>query len=214
MRDEPLPHDLLEIAAAGALVCAAPPPSWARTGLARAPFVVVRRARRVGALLPVGVRGAARDERLPARLPPGAALRRIRPEDLAAARGRAARRDLPAFAALDAAAAALDALGVAWGPAGSAGFELATGVATVTPESDLDLVVRAPAPLPRGAAAWLRSRLAALPCRADVQLETPAGALALAEWASGAARVAVRTALGPRLLDDPWAAGAGTEPVA
>jgi phosphoribosyl-dephospho-CoA transferase len=40
--------------------------------------------------------------------------------------------------------------------------------------------------------------------RVDVQLETPAGGVALAEWAAGKARVMVRHASGPQLIADPW----------
>ena len=43
-------------------------------------------------------------------------------------------------------------------------------------------------------------------CRVDLQLETPLGGVALGEWAGGAARVLVKTAEGPRLVSDPWAA--------
>jgi phosphoribosyl-dephospho-CoA transferase len=41
--------------------------------------------------------------------------------------------------------------------------------------------------------------------RIDLQLETPCGALALREWAKGAARVLLKTSGGPLLVGDPWA---------
>jgi phosphoribosyl-dephospho-CoA transferase len=40
--------------------------------------------------------------------------------------------------------------------------------------------------------------------RIDAQLETPAGGVALAEWAAGKPRVMARHASGPQLLADPW----------
>ena len=57
-------------------------------------------------------------------------------------------------------------------------------------------------PLPRRAAAALLDRLADLPARVDVLLETPTGAVALAEYAAG--DCLLRTPTGPRLVRDPW----------
>jgi len=43
----------------------------------------------------------------------------------------------------------------------------------------------------------------ALPCRLDIQLETPLGGCALAEWLRGG-KVLVKTAAGPIRVDNPW----------
>lgn len=204
-----LPHDLLELGSPGALVWAEPPPAWVGASLARAPFVVVRRAARRGALVPVGVRGERREERFAAWLAAERALRCVRPEDLAAARRPGGRAPpCPALDALDAVAALLGLHGLRWGPVGGVGFELATGVPCTTPASDLDVVIRAPAALDRSCARRLHGALAALPVRVDVQLEAPGGAVALAEYAGAARRVVLRTLDGPRLCADPWAGGA------
>jgi len=96
-------------------------------------------------------------------------------------------------------------LAARWGPAGSVAFELASGCPTATPVSDVDLVLELDAPLDVEAAAALYGELLQLPARADLLLETPRGALALAEYARGRAPLLVRTAEGPRLLHDPWA---------
>jgi phosphoribosyl-dephospho-CoA transferase len=199
-----LPHDLVELASLDAIVLDGPRPGWLRASLARAPFVVVRRSPRRGALLPVGVRGANRRERLAAWLPATGAARRVRPEELAARRGRRT-RGAPQLAALPDVAALMAARGLLWGPVGAAGFELATGVPCVSAASDLDLVVRAPAPLDRDLARALHAALAALPVRVDLLLETPAGGVALAEYAAGS-RVVLRTPEGPRWTVNPWAA--------
>ncbi len=94
-------------------------------------------------------------------------------------------------------------LGLVWGPTGSVGFELATGVAAVGTASDLDVVVRAPEPWPLEYAREVADDLARLPARVDVQLDAPAGAVMLAEYARGG-RVLLRTPDGPRLTWDPW----------
>lgn len=205
-----LPHDLLEIASQEVLVSDAPWPGWLSASLERAPFVVVRRAGPRGSLVPVGVRGSSRGERFAAWLPAARAVRRVRPEDLAARRGWLG-HEAPQLSALAVVEALMAASGLRWGPVGSVGFELGTGVACVTPGSDVDLIVRAPAPLAREDARRLQAALAALPVRIDVQLETPEGGVALAEYAAGGPRVVLRTPDGPRWAATPWApAGAGT----
>ncbi|MEZ2696443.1 phosphoribosyl-dephospho-CoA transferase MdcG domain-containing protein, partial [Hafnia alvei] len=42
-----------------------------------------------------------------------------------------------------------------------------------------------------------------LPCRTDVQVETPLGAFALTEWLRDK-RVMLKTSTGPVLTRDPW----------
>ncbi|WP_269750734.1 malonate decarboxylase holo-ACP synthase [Candidatus Burkholderia verschuerenii] len=130
------------------------------------------------------------------------ALRRRKPDSV--------RATLPAFALLRAIAPIVDATGLDWGPAGSAGFELASGVSTVTRDSDLDLIVRAPEPLPRADAAALLDALSdaalRIGTRIDVQIETRDAAFSLAEFARANVRVMLRHADGPRLAADPWSA--------
>ncbi|CDY78731.1 Phosphoribosyl-dephospho-CoA transferase [Caballeronia glathei] len=209
------PHDLLRLRTDTPPFAGAP--AWVAAALARAPYVVVRRARREGDTIAVGVRGRARNERFGAWLDPRHAAEVIAPEDLRHAAPRAGHDDhgarheraaLPAFELLRAIAPLLDAGGHAWGPSGSAGFELASGVETVTPTSDLDLVLRAPAPLSREEAAALFEALSSAArdagTRVDVQVETRDGAFSLAEFARSTPRVMLRCADGPRLVADPW----------
>jgi len=94
-------------------------------------------------------------------------------------------------------------LGLAWGPTGSVGFELATGVAAADTTSDLDVVVRAPEPWPLENVREIADYLNQLPARVDAQLDAPAGAVTLDEYARGG-RVLLRTPDGPRLTHDPW----------
>jgi phosphoribosyl-dephospho-CoA transferase len=142
-------------------------------------------------------------------LAPTAVAARLTPEGLAAAQGwrhtfraRNACR-LDAFRVLDAIDELFTFLGLAWGPTGSVGFELATGVAVADPASDLDVVVRAPEPWSLARARELTDGLARLPVRVDTQLDTPSGAVALTEYARGG-RVLLRTPDGPKLVNDPW----------
>ena len=96
--------------------------------------------------MPVGIRGATRGERFGTWLDLASIDARSTPEQLAAAPVHAARAALPALSLLVAIKVRCDHTQLAWGPTGSVGFELASGVPTVTESSDLDLVMRAPRP--------------------------------------------------------------------
>jgi phosphoribosyl-dephospho-CoA transferase len=185
-------------------------PDWTFDAFSIAPYVVVRRAQSVAGMIPVGIRGATRSERQAALLRESGVLDCVTPEQLATASPSGERAALPAFAALAAVRALLQRHGVTWGPTGSAGFELATGMPSVTATSDLDLVLRIDEPLTPASAAvlWdeLMSLAAACGTRIDVQVDTPAGGFSLAEYAAGKPRVLLRTNEGPRRVADPWCA--------
>ncbi|NHC10052.1 malonate decarboxylase holo-ACP synthase [Stutzerimonas degradans] len=198
--EHPRPHDLLWGMRPEQLPADAP--AWALAVLAAGQPVVVRRAVVAPGQVAVGLRGATRDQRLAAAMPLTAISRRLAPEDL---RGRQASEDLPVFRMLAELRPLLDALGHRWGVTGSAGFQLASGLPAVHPDSDLDLLLRAEQPLPRSEARSLLRLLEGRVCRVDLQLQTPLGGVALGEWAGDAARVLAKTAAGPRLVSDPWA---------
>ncbi|VVN99263.1 Phosphoribosyl-dephospho-CoA transferase [Pseudomonas fluorescens] len=130
-----------------------------------------------------------------------AVQRRVIPEAL---RGVISPRDLPALRALAALRRVLTQ--ETWGVTGSAGFELASGIEALHAQSDLDLILRTPEPLARGDAHDLLAILETAACAVDLQLQTPFGAVALREWASGSRRVLLKTASGAHLVLDPWQA--------
>lgn len=205
-------HDLLEAVRGDAVVADVAIPDWVVQRLTHSRFVVVRRAARREGYLPIGVRGNERGERFAAWLAPQHVATRITPESLGdwralpvTAPGSAR---LPHFAVLDRVAVVMRAHELAWGPVGSIGYELASGFAAVTHASDIDVIVRATSELPRACARLLVAELGELPIRIDVQIEFPFGAVALAEYAARD-RVLLRTADGPRLVDDPWRIEAG-----
>ncbi len=203
------PHDLLWINNADALSAALPLPAWATPDwLLSAPVVVRRERTGDGQRLPVGLRGMARNQRFKAYLNARAVARCIKPETLAASAAWRQQRlgQFPALAALDALAPALNAIGLAWGPTGSVGFALASGLPVLRPGSDLDLVLRAPRPLTQEQVAALLAVISSDICQIDLQVETSGGGFALAEWASGQRQVLLKTDGGPVLTDDPWRA--------
>ncbi|MEW9583654.1 malonate decarboxylase holo-ACP synthase [Paraburkholderia sp. DGU8] len=207
------PHDLLRLRR---LPACDDEPAWVRAAFERAPYAVVRRALTAEGVVAVGLRGAGRAQRYGTWAEAGDIESVVPPEALLQAEPLAGREALRPFAALaDLRSDAAGALAVcAWGPTGSAGFELATRVPAVTESSDLDLLIRAPEPLTQDIArAWLdqmHTLAARAGIRVDAQLETPAGGVALAEWAAGKARVLARDASGPRLIANPWGAAHGT----
>jgi phosphoribosyl-dephospho-CoA transferase len=206
VNDRPLhPHDLLWVADAAAISAAKPLPDWATDEwLQRAP-VVVRRENAGPGRIPVGLRGATRSERFKAYLAPHAVLRRVSPEDLAAGRPwQDHAGDIAVMAALAVLAPTLDATGLAWGPTGGVGFALASGLPVLRRDSDLDLVLRAPAPLTTDQCEMLLPLRFFASCRLDLQIDTGHGAFAFAEWISGHRRILLKTDAGPLLTDDPW----------
>jgi phosphoribosyl-dephospho-CoA transferase len=200
------PHDMLRLTSGAGLRHGESVPAWVPTSLFRAPWVVVRRAREPAGLIPVGVRGSTRAQRFAALLAPDAVAARVTPEDLIAERvwhhmPRA--RRLGPLRVLDTVDELFSSFGLAWGPTGSVGFELATGVAAAGTASDLDVVVRAPEPLPLRNAREIADNLNRLPVRVDAQLDAPAGVVTLADYVRGG-RILLRTPDGPILTRDPW----------
>ncbi|AMB84052.1 phosphoribosyl-dephospho-CoA transferase [Pseudomonas agarici] len=199
--DDFLPHDLLWGLSPVQLPDDAP--AWVGEALSLGQPVVVRRALAAPDQVPVGVRGALREQRFATLLPRTLVKRRVRPEDLIDIADCG--RDWPALQALHYLRPLLNASGMAWGVGGSAGFELASGLPILHQQSDLDLIVRAPQALSRGQAAGLLRQLDNPFCRVDLQLQAPRGAVALAEWAGTARRVLLKRAEGAVLVVDPWA---------
>ena len=196
------PHDLLRVAA---IEPSQSPPGWVGRSLARAPWVVVRRAPVRDGLIPVGVRGARRDQRFACHVRAAAVLERLSPSQLLARSG-----DLPGDAPICRALTAVEHIlhehlgNVTWGPGGSVGFQLATGVPTIHPDSDLDLVVHCPQPPSRTDARALQRRVrhTAVPDRLPddhVTRRTAAGRVGRDGHRGGP-----EDAGGPVLTRDPW----------
>ncbi len=176
-------------------------PAWAVAALSAGHPVVVRRAVADPGYVAVGVRGRLREQRFAAVMPLAAVQRRVAPEALSEV---ISPRDLPALQALAQLRPVL--AHEAWGVTGSAGFELASGIEALHAQSDLDLILRTPAPMTRADAEDLLAILDTAVCAVDLQLQTPFGAVALREWASGSRRVLLKTIHGAHLVLDPWQA--------
>jgi phosphoribosyl-dephospho-CoA transferase len=202
-------HDLIRLREPFALKVDAPVPAWVELALRQTPWVVVRRGHIRDGMMPVGVRGPARQQRFGTFLEVVEIEDQVTPEDLINSRyvnewkPKAA---VQALVALDRVASILVQDGYRWGPGGSVGFEIATGVTTATFSSDLDLILRQDQRLEPGEAIDLQTELAeaAMPVRLDVMLETPHGGVSLADLVTMPRQVLVRTPDGARLAADPW----------
>jgi phosphoribosyl-dephospho-CoA transferase len=160
-------------------------------------------------MMPIGVRGPTRSQRFAAFVKVAEIAECLSPEDLTGSGyvlSQKRKDAVPALAALYRVAGLLMRSGWHWGPGGSVGFEIATGVATATASSDLDLILRQDHRLEPNKATELLAALAkeAAPAQIDVMLETPCGGVSLADLAALPAQVLVRTPCGPRLSVDPW----------
>ena len=210
------PHDLLWADAAAALIAVDVLPAWATVEwLSVAPVVVRRAPITASGAVPVGLRGATRSERCAAHVAADRIVRVVTPEAIArrvVSHALVRSSPLPCLRALKRIAPQLDRSPLAWGVTGSVGFTLASGFDVLREGSDLDLLVRAP---DRGDGESLREVAAVLrdarlsvddgfDAQIDVQVETPRGAFALAEWLRTGGPVLLKTAGGPLLCDDPW----------
>ncbi len=193
----PRAHDLLRLPAASADLLPADAPTWARDALRTAPWVVVRRAGAPDALIAVGLRGADRSQRYAWTVAPDLVCETVTPEDL---RDVTPARDVPALRAMATVRSIFRPTGIRWGPTGSVGFELATGMPAASPASDLDLAVRT-SHATLSQLKVIHRGLAGLDVRADCQVETPMGAIALAELVTSSDDVLVKTPAGPRLVE-------------
>ena len=199
MVNRPLAHDLLWGMTAAQLPADAP--QWAIESLAAGQPVVVRRAVSAEGWVAVGVRGVVREQRLAAFMALEAVVRRVSPEALCHVD---CERDLPVMQALKQLRPMLDDCGWVWGVSGSVGFELASGFTAMHAASDLDLILRTPQLITRNQARKLVELFDQAVCRVDMQLQTPFGAVAIREWASGSARVLLKNQHQACLVADPW----------
>ena len=181
-------------------------PASVRQELEETNFVVVRRGVVTENWVPIGIRGPQRFQRWAAWYPRYAIQEIVRPMDLLTQVDTANDRDIsPARCALPALMKAWPWLAYPWGPAGSLGFEVATGKQTTTMQSDLDVVIYADEPLSRRDAQRLLASADDLEVRLDIRIETPMCGFSLTEYATSPTKtILLRTVAGPILGDDPW----------
>jgi phosphoribosyl-dephospho-CoA transferase len=193
---DPRPHDLLRVESLAELCMGGP--AWLASALGEAPWVVVRRGRCAPGQVPVGIRGPSRSHRHASVVEIDSVAEVLTPADLVERIDRLP--DVAVTATLRQCAALLGPTGLRWGPTGSVGFTLATGVLAVTTSSDLDLVLTVEDVPPATMLAELREAFRGLPARVDCQLDLPIGGVALDDVLDSPGQVLVRTVEGPSLM--------------
>ena len=202
-------HDLIRVKAKEDLLTDLPLPDWANQSLKKAPYVVVRRSLHPNGLIGVGIRGSNRSQRVSAWLRPDDIDYVVRPKALSKPQSwdkSYADNMIHPIYSLRKIEPILTERGFDWGPTGSTGFELATGVPTINEFSDLDIVLNVRIPFSQATAALLMNELEdASVSNLDVQLNTALGGVSLKDYAT-ASRVLVKTAAGPLLAkpSDIW----------
>jgi phosphoribosyl-dephospho-CoA transferase len=181
-------------------------PASVRRELEETNFVVVRRGVVTENWVPIGIRGRLRSQRWAAWYPRYAIQKIVKPMDLLTQVDTMNDHDaFPARRALRSLMKTWQWLTYPWGPAGSLGFEVATGRQTTTAGSDLDVVIYADEPLPRRDAQRLLAAADDLEVTVDIRIETPTCGFSLTEYATSPAKtILLRTVAGPVLGDDPW----------
>ncbi|HGE8301131.1 TPA: malonate decarboxylase holo-ACP synthase [Serratia marcescens] len=167
------------------------------------PLVVRRDMMAASGLIPIGVRGKRREQRAAGWVRQADIASVIAPEMLIC-RELVLRSPFVTYPPLRALLALSEITWPwRWGVTGSTGYALATNLPVLHANSDLDLLIRIPKPLPREVFLHWQESTSALPCRIDTQIETPLGAFALNEWLCKAC-VLLKTNSGPLLTTSPW----------
>ncbi|CAG9001628.1 MAG: Phosphoribosyl-dephospho-CoA transferase [Candidatus Celerinatantimonas neptuna] len=166
--------------------------------------LVVRRDIQADGWIAAGVRGSLRSQRQACWVPATLVQKVVHPEDLVnqSLLELHPQKDMAPIRSL----IALTRLSwpLPWGVTGSCGYALATGESVMHASSDLDLLVRAAIPPSFDWVANIANILESLPCRIDIQLETPNGGVALSEWSRKSGPVLVKSSGGPYLSSNPW----------
>lgn len=196
------PHDLIWLTTRDALEDIHE--SWVDTAWHTGLPVVVRRDVDGNGRIPVGVRGLKRDQRAAGWVNPHQIARIVSPEQLSAEESLLRSSFITQPPVQVAVQLSRTSWPWTWGITGSTGYALATGIAVIHADSDLDLLIRAPEPLSRTVLLSWQSQLEGALCRADTQVETPLGGFALNEWLRDG-KTLLKTDRGPRLTANPWA---------
>lgn len=198
------PHDLLWVKN---IVVQEEKPNWYANHIMTRP-VVVRRAKH-NPLIPVGIRGSKKTQRLACWVNRQDIIKTMSAIEIAKQQQwlrQYAQHPLQQFKALQNIELIFSQLNLSWGLCGSLGFELATGLVVANGNSDIDLIVYMLDKQESEKLVLLWKMLQKLPFKADLQIETPIGAIALYEWMNKPEKIMVKTNLGPILCTDPWSA--------
>jgi phosphoribosyl-dephospho-CoA transferase len=198
-------HDLILLRTESAVISTQGDPACPYLNPNRRPWVVVRRGSMSDGLIPVGVRGKQRHERCAGFTRLSEVLETRRPDQLRLLLAEGSRRALQAFRTLSYLESHLVGLDMSWGPGGSVGYELASGMPAVRADSDLDFILFAPRKLEITEAQDLWRMISSAPGKVDALVETPFCGFSLEEFVTTSPRkILFRTSDGCILGSNPW----------
>jgi phosphoribosyl-dephospho-CoA transferase len=178
-------------------------PAWVAEVFAQSRVVVVRRAAAPQGWLSVGIRGPARHQRHSCFLRQDGVESLHSPEILASSKlwktFSHSSRGLSVWKALRLVSDYFTRRNLIWGPIGSVGYGLATGIDVLTEMSDLDIIVRFSAAPNLEILKELRQALRFDDLRVDVTLESSMGGVDLNEYLSHPDSSLIKTSGGPRV---------------
>jgi phosphoribosyl-dephospho-CoA transferase len=205
-------HDLILLGTESTITSAEGKPACPDLDPKQRPWVVVRRGRISDGLIPVGVRGAQRHERCAGFTGLSEVLEIRRPDQLRLLLAEDSRRALQAFRTLSYLESHLAGLDISWGPGGSVGYELASGIPAVRDDSDLDFILFAPTKLDIADSQELWRMISSAPGKVDALVETPFCGFSLEEFATTSPRkILLRTSDGRILGSNPWSLSNGED---
>jgi phosphoribosyl-dephospho-CoA transferase len=198
-------HDLILLRGESAVTSAEGGPACTYLNPNQRPWAVVRRGRTSDGLIPVGVRGTQRHERWAGFTRLSEVMETRRPDQLRLMLAEDSRRALQAFRTLSYLESHLLGLDMSWGPGGSVGYELASGIPAVRADSDLDFILFAPRKLEITEAQDLWRMISSAPGKVDALVETPSCGFSLEEFVTTSPRtILLRTSDGRILGSNPW----------
>src|SRR5580704_17221150 len=198
-------HDLILLRTASALISTRSGPACPYLNLNQRPWVVVRRGRISNGLIPVGVRGPQRHERCAGFTRLSEVVETQRPDQLRLRLAENSRRGLQSFRTLSYLESRLGGLDMSWGPGGSVGYELASGIRAIRADSDLDFILFAPRKLEITDAQDLWRMISSAPGKVDALVETPFCGFSLEEFVTTSPRkILLRTSDGRILGSNRW----------
>jgi phosphoribosyl-dephospho-CoA transferase len=198
-------HDLILLRTESAVISTQGDSACPHLNPNQRPWVVVRRGRISDGLIPVGVRGSQRHERCAGFTRLSEVVETRRPDQLRLLSAEDSRRKLQAFRTLSYLESHLAGLDMSWGPGGSVGYELASGIPAVRADSDLDFVLFAPRKLEVREAQDLWRTISSAPGKVDALVETSCCGFTLEEFVTTSPRkFLLRTNDGRVLGSNPW----------
>jgi len=205
-------HDLLLLRTESAVISTQGDPACPYLNPNQRPWVVVRRSRISDGLIPVGMRGSQRHERCAGFTKLNEVLETRRPDQLRLLLAEDSRRGLQAFRSLSYLESHLAGLDISWGPGGSVGYELASGIPAVRADSDLDFILFAPRKLEITEAQDLWRMISSAPGKVDALVETPFCGFSLEEFVTTSPRkILLRTSNGRILGSNLWSLSNGED---